>query len=292
MRVAPALLLGAALALRSAAVVVAAEQPACWVVTSATTTAYLLGSIHVARPGLYPLAEPIEQAFAISDVLVVEADPRGMPGAASTAAALAGLGTYPPEDSLDRHVSETVIEAVRQRLPLPREQLVRLRPWVLATTLTAAELARLGITPEHGVDLHFLNRAGKRRIVELEGIRAQLEMFAGFDDGLQVRFLEYTLRDLASLEQGIDGLLGAWKRGDHESLERLLFEGRRVEPALEPVYRKLFDERNVAMAKTIEGFLAGYDTIFVVVGAGHLVGPAGLVDLLDERYAVTPLGAR
>ena len=290
MRFAHAFLLVVALALRSPSVVLAAEQPACWVVTSETTTAYLLGSIHVARPGLYPLAESIEKAFAISDVLVVEADPRGMPGAATTAAALAGLGIYPPEDSLDRHVSDAVIEAVEKRLPLPREQLVRLRPWMLAMTLTAAELAKLGITPEHGVDLHFLSRAGERRIVELESIRAQLEMLAGFDEKLQVQFLEYTLRDLGGLEQNVEGLLGAWKRGDSEALETLLFEGRRADPTLEPVYRALFDDRNLAMAKTIEGLLAGHDTIFVVVGAGHLVGPSGLVEILDERYAVTPLG--
>jgi len=50
-----------------------------WKVRSKTNTVYLLGSIHLFKKDLYPLNARIEEAFAQSDLLAVEAnisDPR------------------------------------------------------------------------------------------------------------------------------------------------------------------------------------------------------------------------
>ena len=49
----------------------------------------------------------------------------------------------------------------------------------------------------------------------------------------------------------------------------------------------MLDERNITMAEMIEEFLADDETYFVVVGAGHLVGDNGLINILDERGYVT-----
>ena len=43
-----------------------------WQVESESATVYLLGSIHYADPGFYPLRPAIEKAFEASDKLVVE----------------------------------------------------------------------------------------------------------------------------------------------------------------------------------------------------------------------------
>src|SRR5262245_52409608 len=47
-----------------------------WKVTSPTSTAYLLGSIHLGSKDMYPLPKEIEDAFAASTALLVEADVR------------------------------------------------------------------------------------------------------------------------------------------------------------------------------------------------------------------------
>jgi hypothetical protein len=50
----------------------------------------------------------------------------------------------------------------------------------------------------------------------------------------------------------------------------------------------MLDERNVKMAKKIETYLAGPDIVFVAVGGSHLVGPKGIVRLLEGMgYQVT-----
>ena len=54
-------------------------------------------------------------------------------------------------------------------------------------------------------------------------------------------------------------------------------------PELRPVFVKMFDERNEEMAKKIEPFLKGDQPVFVVVGAGHLIGNKGIVKLLEKK---------
>ena len=192
---------------------VASTRPFCWVVRSETATAYLLGSIHVARPDVYPLPEALEKAFARSETLVVEADARSF-DLAGAGGSLLGLAMYPAGDSLEKHISKELLDKVLERAPLPPEQALRFRPWMLALTLAMSELSKLGITPANGIDLHFLNRAGDRQVIELEGVEHQLEMLAGFEEKQQVLFLEYTVRDFERLEENINEILRVWKSGD------------------------------------------------------------------------------
>ena len=49
-----------------------------WRVAGDPGTVYLLGSIHVGKPDLYPLPQQIEQAFAVSAELVKEIDSSGL----------------------------------------------------------------------------------------------------------------------------------------------------------------------------------------------------------------------
>src|SRR5258708_34859742 len=47
-------------------------QPTLWKLSSADSVVYLLGSIHLGLPEMYPLPQAIEAAFAASSVLLVE----------------------------------------------------------------------------------------------------------------------------------------------------------------------------------------------------------------------------
>jgi hypothetical protein len=45
----------------------------------------------------------------------------------------------------------------------------------------------------------------------------------------------------------------------------------------------IIDDRNTAMALKVEGFLKMKETYFVIVGAGHLVGEKGMVEILKKK---------
>jgi uncharacterized protein YbaP (TraB family) len=47
--------------------------------------------------------------------------------------------------------------------------------------------------------------------------------------------------------------------------------------------KAMVEDRNQHMADVAEKFLKGKEQAFVVVGAGHMVGPGGMVRLLEKR---------
>lgn len=251
-------------------------------------TAYLLGSIHVARPDFYPLAPEIEQAFEDSKVLAVEVDVLKVDAAALQQVMLT-KGMYQGGGSLADDVSADTLKAFRAHCEssgLPAPALEKFRPWAVAITVAMMELQKLGYKPELGVDHHFLTKAhdAKKPVVELETAAAQIELLSGFGKELEDKFLLQTLVGLDDLDQTMETAVVAWKAGDAERLqEEMLDKSLREAPEAKPVFEKLFDERNVKMAEKIDGFLKGDEQHFVVVGAGHMLGEKGIVKLLEDK---------
>jgi len=259
-----------------------------WRIKSAKSTAYLLGSIHVAKPQMYPLDSRIEKAFQGADVLVVEANasPEKMAG---TALQMMMRASYPPEDNLEKHISKELFDATISRvakLGLPAAQARQMKPWLLGMTITLAELQKLGIDPAYGLDMHFLQGAKDKHIEELEGAEAQLNLLDGLSDKQQEDFLKYTLKDVDNIARHVDDMIASWTSGDAKKLEAFLLQAIQDSPDLQPLFVKLFDDRNKAMAAKIETLLKTGKTYFIVVGAGHLVGKTGLLQLLGKTCQV------
>ena len=257
-----------------------------WKATSPTTTVYLLGSIHVANESMYPLPEEIEKAFAQSKALAVEVDLTKV-DATAMQAALMEKGMYEPGDSIEKHVPKQTLAMLRDYLSkrgMPAEAMEQFRPWALAVTITMLEVQSLGFEAALGIDKHFMERAGARRIVELESAAEQIDLLSSLPPKLEAEFLGSTLDSARWTKDLMGQAIELWKAGNAEGLEKLLVVGPLLErPDLRGVYAKMFDERNEKMAKQIDGFLKGSEPYFVVVGAGHLIGNKGIVKLLEKK---------
>lgn len=269
------------------------EKRFLWSVRSETATVYLLGSIHVAKPALYPLHPSIEAAFDQSDTLVVEIDPDGFDMSRLQSLFLQ-YGSYPPTETLDRKISKEtslLVEKKFQEAGMPIEPFMRFKPWVVAVLLQSVELQRLGFDRRYGIDNHFITQAkGKKRITAFETVEYQVSLFDSFPDRLQELFLRYILSDLELLADQMDAIAKGWQSGDGSAIEALIFQSMNDEPKLAPVYEKLIYERNGNMVSDIEAFLKTEHRYFVVVGAGHLVGPGSIVDLLRKKgYVVAQM---
>ena len=84
-----------------------------WRVAGDPGTVYLLGSIHVGKPDLYPLPQPIEQAFAVSPELVKEIDTSGS-NLALLQQQVLQRGLYTGGDKLESHRSPPTRAALVQ----------------------------------------------------------------------------------------------------------------------------------------------------------------------------------
>lgn len=269
-----------------------AQKSFLWKVQSSRSTVYLLGSIHFLKEEVYPLNQAIEDAYDSSEKLVVEANINNL--GSLDLKTLAERAFYKNDDHVEKHVSPETYRLIKKEskaLGMPIELLSRQKPWFLALSFQAMELVRLGYSPEHGVDYHFLSKAqGKKRILELESLEEQLSLLSGFSEREQEQFLLYTLETLSSMDRQVGNMVRAWISGDAQAMESALADAVPPDPSLAPIVHKLFDERNVKMVSKIEGYLNSGGSYFVIVGAGHLVGKSGLVELLKGRgYVVEQL---
>jgi len=261
-----------------------------WRVQSKTNTVYILGSIHFMKPDIYPLDKKIEDAFDKSQVLAVEADVND--ASKLDIQKLMDKAFYRGDDALEKHVSGETYELVKKEFAgsgILLDLMNRQKPWFLAMTLTSLKLVQLGFDPTYGIDMHFLSEAeGKKRIVELESVDYQINLLSGFSDKEQEAFLLYTLDELKTLGQEVNELVRAWKSGDTQTIESLL--AKSGNKGMSSLNERILYERNRHMVSRIEDYLRAEETYFVIVGAGHLVGNKGIVEMLKGKgYSVEQL---
>lgn len=283
----------AAVLLALAGTAAAADKLFLWEVQGERANLHLLGTVHVWKKESYPLPEPVEQAFKSARVLAVEVDPRSI----EFDGRLVQRAFYSRDDSLDRHLPDLMFDEVNRaakELGLDLRAVRQSKPWFLGSMLTAVAASRSGYGVDSGIDAYLVQKAGveRKRIVELESIEMQLDLFEGIPQDLQTLFvkqaLELTRGDIA--KKFFDELAAAWNDGDAVKMDAWL---RRILEE-DPLGKKFFDSilasRNPAMAEKIIQLLEGEGPVFVAVGVGHLVGSNSIIDLLTARgYVVRQL---
>jgi uncharacterized protein YbaP (TraB family) len=91
-----------------------------------------------------------------------------------------------------------------------------------------------------------------------------------------------SLDDAGSMEDDLDLLVSAWRKGEAHVLARTLAEEFAGFPDL---YELLIASRNRNWAQQIEQFLDDRDDYLVVVGALHLVGEDSVIEILRRKGA-------
>jgi len=256
-------------------------------VRSPTATVYVMGSIHLAKPELYPLDKMINKAYAQSDVLVLELDPSSDQSVREMKKAMEGLGRYPSGHTIQTELSSRTYNRLQRyldKVKIPLQEVEVLRPWVIVLHLSMVEMTRLGYSPELGLDQHFLGlaKADKKSIIELETAKEQMALLSKEDKTFQDKLLFYTLESMHEIEPMLNEMFHYWKIGDAKAFDKIMSLPLNDDPSLADIYDDIIIKRNYTMAQKIEGFLQTKKTYFVVVGAGHVVGEEGIVSLLKK----------
>jgi uncharacterized protein YbaP (TraB family) len=256
-----------------------------WKIQSKTSTVYLLGSIHYLKKEMYPLDKKIENAFEKSDHLVVEANINDTEKVDTQK--LTDSAFYLEDDTFEKHVSLQTYDLVKkelERLGVPLELMGKQKPWFLALTLASLEIVKLGFDPNYGIDRYFLSKAeGKKKILELESFDYQINLFSKLTEREQELLLLYMLNDIKVVEQELNKLVQAWTSGDTKGVESIITRSLEEDKGLSPIYEKLIYERNRSMASKIEDCLKTGESYFIIVGAGHLVGKRGIIQILKGK---------
>lgn len=277
-------------------IVLAAALPAhgdssVWRVNEGDSVLYLGGTVHLLRPGDYPLPEEFAQAYDDSDELVFEVDINSM-GDLSTQAQMMAELTYTDERTLQSVLNEeayTALEEYTATVGLPISMMQKFKPGMVVSTLQVMEFQSMGFTPQ-GVDAFFNSRAmgDGKTLGALETVAEQIGFLAAMGEGNESEFILVSLSDLEDTEAVMEEMIAAWRQGDTDKLSELFVADMR-EQAPE-VYESLLRSRNLNWLPQIEAMLKDGNTEFVLVGAAHLVGEDGLLNLLQEAgYEVQQL---
>ncbi len=255
-----------------------------WEVQTSSTRVFLLGSLHVLKSSAYPLAAEIGRAYAASQRLVFETNLGAMMEPAALAKMME-LGLYPEGQDLFQNISgatRKTLEKKMQDLGLPPSNFRRFKPWFIALNLTTLEMQRLGFNPLYGIDLHFYTKAkaDEKELAYLESVEYQMNLLGKMNMQDQTSFLTQTLKDLDISARLADDMMQAWQNGEADDLYDLLLKSFEDHPGIED---RLLTRRNKDWLPQIEKMLKTPQTTMVIVGAGHLIGPDGLVELLEQK---------
>lgn len=266
-----------------AAAAVEEKGPALWAVKDADTTVYLLGTVHVLRPGLSWFDGAIRQAFDKSDELVLEIvlpEDQAEVAAVTLPLAMDKNGKTLPQ-KLDPAALKAY-QAAMTSLGVPANAFDAFEPWFAAVTLSVLPLTKMGYQPDEGVEkqLTAAAKAVNKPVSGLETLTEQLGFFDNLPETQQIAFLNAMVKDIDKVGPSLDRMVSLWGKGDPDKLAVEMNESMASTPELAST---LLYNRNARWADKIKARMAKPGIVFVAVGAGHLAGARSVQDYLAER---------
>lgn len=264
-------------------------KPDLWKVEKDGKSSYLFGSIHLGSEDMYPLSKKVKDAYNQAEHLVVEIDLK--PGDEQKLVPIIQKLAVDMTSTLESRLTPETLAIYKKACTekqLPCSQFSPLKKWFVSLQLQLMLIQQLGYKEELGIDKHFLDLAHKsnKSVVSLETVDAQLKLLSGFNQQEQELML---LQSLEATKEEMESLFIAWKTGDDAAMVEMFTEGLDNASA-QAIYDAMFIDRNIEMAKNIQTMLTENKSLFVVVGAGHIVGEKGLVDLFTKSgYKLTQL---
>ena len=252
-----------------------------WAIHGDHNTVYLAGSVHLLKADDSRLPAAFDRAYGGSKALVMELD-IGKVDQMEMAGWMMEHGMLKDGTTLRATIGEDRyrrVSAEAERLGVPMEAADMLQPWALGLQLLEMQYMQLGFDPQQGVEQQLQHRAQAdgKPISGLETMNEQLGVLQGMSYPDQARFLDMVVTEMHDVESETQSVVTAWRTGDAAKLAALLSDEYKSFPTL---YRLLVSDRNKRWVPQIEKLLHGNQDYFVVVGALHLVGDGGLLDLI------------
>lgn len=258
-----------------------------WRITSPEgDDSHLLGTIHSADPRVVQLSPAVAEALDRCERFVME-----MEMDASVLTAFGGNMMLTDGSDLEGLIGAVLyarVVAAMTDLGMPEMVVRTLKPWVVMALLSMP-----APTGEPFLDMVLQQRAGAagKPTFGLESAGEQLSVFEALSMPDQIELLKMTLAQLPELPRMFERLIEAYVADDLGRIAALAADYKRSgDPAaIQRFMLRLNDERNERMARRMHTFL-DQGSSFIAVGALHLAGPNGLIQLLrDQGYHVVPV---
>lgn len=261
-----------------------ANSAAVYKVSKGNDVVYIGGTIHLLTEADFPLAASYEKAFELADELVFETDIAAFSDP-SIQMKMAPVMLQKPGETLSSQLSEETSTALNQYLTergLPVAQFDTLSATGVMLTLTIMEFQAKGFLAE-GVDAYYHAKGSEKgkSIGWLESVDTQIAVLDSFDNGDPDGLIAYTLSEMERSSEVITSLHDAWKVGDLKAMQQSGMEEMKRD--FPEVYKTLMVDRNNAWMPQIEAMFDDDNIEYVLVGALHLAGADGILEMLEAK---------
>lgn len=282
----------AAIAIAVTMSVLGAAAQVLWRVTADGTdgvrhTSYVLGTMHTAGTEVIDTLAGLTEALECATVVYGEVSSSDM---ALTPATMA-CAIAPSDSTLQRLLSPAALDSVCRYVSTfgvdgarTLEALGKMKPAMLDAFL---EVRRAGASTDMAMDIALQHRAASmgKDVRALETAEQQMRMLMGTPVAEQLEALMESVRAPEAAQAASDSLVAAYRCQDLEAIGRLLVREMNGAYAERMVYA-----RNHAWAAVLVPEMR-CRSVLVAVGAGHLVGPEGLLAMLRSAgFDVSPVG--
>ena len=271
-----------------------AESPV-FKVSKDDSSVFIGGTIHLLSPQDYPLPDGFYQAFDESAKVFFEVDGSKLQDP-NVQAQMASMMTLTNGQTLQTTLNEETYSALSVFITdrqLPIQAFSQFTPAGVSISLTIFELQRLGLgNPESGVDHFFETKANQNDAKStgyLETVDEQIGFLGSLNEVDPNTLIKSSLEDLATLQASWKKGVAAWRRGDMSVMAKEL-GGDKMKAQFPSIHKTLLTDRNERWLSDIYTMFETPEIELILVGAMHLVGDDGLIELLRAQgYVVEQL---
>ncbi|MDE7413289.1 MAG: TraB/GumN family protein [Muribaculaceae bacterium] len=256
-------------------------------------TSYLLGTHHFAYLSTLDSLAQLPAALEKCDRLYGELDMEAMTSPENIMKMQQVL-VAPSDSTLDKVLTPAQLDSLKTVWndltggQAPLEMMYAMKPSLLSTQIASIMAMKIfpDLNPLEGLDMTMQKRAKDlgKPVAGLETIDFQMDRLYGTPIKKQAESLMETIRDMEGQEKMSKQLADAYMRHDLDTILKTMEE---EEESAEDLERLLYS-RNDNWVKQLAEEMPG-ESIFVVVGVGHLPGDRGVIAQLRKAgFTVTP----
>lgn len=259
----------------------------------ANNTIYLLGSIHAADETAYPLNEKIIKAFNDSTYLAVEVNINELNNNLSEQIELAQKMLYIDNTTIKDHLGDelynSMVESLKEKNSY-NQMYDNYKPMFFESLFENLIINDADMNSNDGIDMYFLKLAeeNSKQILEIESASYQYDLLLSIPEELSKMNIKNYIDDYDTSVEDMRNLYEAWKKGNLEELNGIIFE--ETEEDLTEEEQKLIDnynnslisDRNYNMSNKLQEYFKDGKDIFCVVGLAHIIGEDGIANLLEK----------
>ena len=245
---------------------------------------YLFGTIHIVPEKQFVVWPVVDSAFHASSTLVMEMD---LEMSASEMLQAAKQMSLPESKTLEAYIPKEKFERIRtyciDSLAWKKRKFnrySRMKPFFFSSLVLSAQLGKV-----KGYEQYFSSQAKRKKIpvLGLETLQQQMEALDAISIEEQAVALD---ESIVSGRAEYDNMLKVYLNRDLETLGKQMAESDEM---MDGFSAELLTKRNKNWVPLLQKWMSE-EPIFVAVGAGHLPGEDGLINLLkSEGYRVEPL---